>query len=419
MSERYTKIFSLPENLYADNSPIVIKAGALLKDNEAGSLIAQLKLQNITKNVIKSVKIELITQNSSNSSIGHHIGYEYSNLNADYGTSFGTQSPIELTCSDASSYTVRVTEVKFKDGTLWKGTGEMWQTMTQVSPINSVAISNKYEKSPCEKDKTKTKKILLTVLIPCSIFLLAFLSYFVAYPMIARMTGNHKAYFDIYNVKEYKIPSTVTKIENNAFKGYNNLESVVIPGNVEYIGSSAFMLCKNLKSVTIEEGVKRIDQNAFWGCESLESITIPNSITIIGDSAFFNCNNLTTITIGNGVTNIGNSAFQGCSKLKNVLLGNNVTNISSRAFGQCTKLESIKFPDSVISIGPYAFQDCYGLVDIKIGKNISEISEGAFWNCNAPADVYYAGSEEDWDAINISFYYEFLPNATIHYNYLP
>ena len=34
MSERYSKVFSLPENLYAEGAPVVIAAGALLKDNQ-------------------------------------------------------------------------------------------------------------------------------------------------------------------------------------------------------------------------------------------------------------------------------------------------------------------------------------------------------------------------------------------------
>jgi len=36
MSERYSKLFAFPENLYAAGSPVVIAAGALLKDNQTG-----------------------------------------------------------------------------------------------------------------------------------------------------------------------------------------------------------------------------------------------------------------------------------------------------------------------------------------------------------------------------------------------
>ena len=42
MSERYTRLFALEENLYSDGSPVVISAGALLKDNQTGAVLAQL-----------------------------------------------------------------------------------------------------------------------------------------------------------------------------------------------------------------------------------------------------------------------------------------------------------------------------------------------------------------------------------------
>ena len=40
MSERYSKLYVLPENLYAEGSPVIIAAGALLKDNQTGRVVA-------------------------------------------------------------------------------------------------------------------------------------------------------------------------------------------------------------------------------------------------------------------------------------------------------------------------------------------------------------------------------------------
>ena len=446
MSERYTRIFSLPENLYTDSSPVVIKAGTLLKDNETGELIAQLKIQNITKKNIQSVKVELITKNHTQNPIGAPIQYEYSDLNATYGMNFGTQSPIMMSSSDTSSYTVRVTEVKFKDGTHWNGGDALWKPESN-QPSKDYATSDKGTTNQHQRalniSKDENKKIptknLLMILIPCAIVVLAVLSYFVAYPLVARLTGNHMVYINMYNTKDYKFPSTISEIEHNALKECDVLESVVIPGNVESIGEKAFQLCKNLKSVTIEEGVKKIDHRAFWGCENLTTINIPNSVTEIASNAFFNCNNLTTIVIGDNVTYIGSSAFQGCDNLTSVEIGKNVTTIRSRAFGQCEALKSVVIPDSVTEIGAYAFQDCQNLTSVKIGANVTTIDEGAFDSCknltslvipdsvtkigdsvfnccDKLTDIYYSGSESDWYKIDrgyISY------NITIHFNYVP
>ena len=47
MSERYARLFSLPENLYQSSSPVMILAGALLKDNQTGGILALMKFKNV------------------------------------------------------------------------------------------------------------------------------------------------------------------------------------------------------------------------------------------------------------------------------------------------------------------------------------------------------------------------------------
>ena len=39
MAERYTRLYTLPENLYTEGAPLVIAAGALLKDNQTGKVL--------------------------------------------------------------------------------------------------------------------------------------------------------------------------------------------------------------------------------------------------------------------------------------------------------------------------------------------------------------------------------------------
>ena len=59
MSERYSRLFSLSENLYAVGSPVVIAAGTLLKDNQTGRIVAQLKLRSISSKTIIGAKVKL------------------------------------------------------------------------------------------------------------------------------------------------------------------------------------------------------------------------------------------------------------------------------------------------------------------------------------------------------------------------
>ena len=59
MSERYTRLFTLPGSLYAQGSPLIILAGALLKDNQTGRVLAQLKFKNVGTKSVKAVKVSV------------------------------------------------------------------------------------------------------------------------------------------------------------------------------------------------------------------------------------------------------------------------------------------------------------------------------------------------------------------------
>jgi len=53
---------------------------------------------------------------------------------------------------------------------------------------------------------------------------------------------------------------------------------------------------------------------------------------------------------------------------------------------------------------------------INIGNSVKSIGVWAFYSCDSLTDVYYGGSEEDWNKISIGSNNSPLTNATIHYN---
>ena len=126
---------------------------------------------------------------------------------------------------------------------------------------------------------------------------------------------------------------------------------------------------------------------------NIDKVMIGSGVTSIGDWAFGYCGSLTSVTIGNGVTSIGDSAFYDCSRLTSVTIPNSVTIIGNGAFYYCESLTSVTIPSSVTSIGVEAFRNCASL-----------------------KDVYYGGSEAQWNKIGIGSYNGDLINATIHYN---
>ena len=215
------------------------------------------------------------------------------------------------------------------------------------------------------------------------------------------------------------IPNSVTSIGADAFWGCDSLTSINIPQSVTSIGDYAFWGCDSLTSIIIPYSVTSIGNSAFDECNSLTSITIPDSVTSIGYSAFSNCWSLTSITIPNSVTSIGDFAFDECYSLTSITIPGSVTSIGGGAFVYCGSLTSITIPDSVTSIGGGAFYGCDSLTSITIPDSVTSIGDGAFEYCNSLKNVYYTGSEEQWNKIDVYRSNEPLLNATIHYNYVP
>ena len=241
------------------------------------------------------------------------------------------------------------------------------------------------------------------------------------------------------NVNSFIIPNTVTYIYEDTFRGGKNLENISIPNSVKSFGDGAFMECENLTTVTIPDGIKSISDWSFCGCSNLQSVKIPNTVVYIGDSAFTDCTNLVDVTLPNKVKSIEGGAFSGCENIKdivipssisyikmfvfsgcknlaNVTIENGVTEISDSAFLDCTSLSNVIIPDSISRIWDYAFKNCASLSSITIPESVSEIGWFVFENCVNLKDLYYLGSEEQWNNISIiGGSIDYLDNLNIHY----
>ena len=89
-------------------------------------------------------------------------------------------------------------------------------------------------------------------------------------------------------IKSITLPSSVTKVKNNAFEGCNEVTLVEL-SSVEIIETKAFASLSKLNSIFIPTSVHTIGTGAFRDCTALEDITIPKTVTSIGASVFYNC----------------------------------------------------------------------------------------------------------------------------------
>lgn len=207
---------------------------------------------------------------------------------------------------------------------------------------------------------------------------------------------------------EIILPSTLTDVQNYAFRGckyatkitFNStltkintselfskceaLERIegfgatVESGLITSIGHNMFINCKKLAYIDgmlengiliIPEGVKRINDNcAFSECDQIVYVEFPSTIEFVGQAAFSFCDNLTLVSfdkvdakiraaIANGESytkvsfnNCG--TFKGCAKLVAMSVPEGTTEIINRFVAQgCTSLTAFYMPNSVTSFG--------------------------------------------------------------------
>lgn len=70
------------------------------------------------------------------------------------------------------------------------------------------------------------------------------------------------------------------------------------------------------------------------------------------------------------------------------------------------------------TVASWAFANCKDLTKIIIPNSITNISAVAFSDCDNLDNVYYTGTEEEWNAITIGDSNDSLLDATIHFNYI-
>ena len=226
----------------------------------------------------------------------------------------------------------------------------------------------------------------------------------------------YSAFWGCSSLSSITLPEGVTTIGSGAFADCSSLTSINIPEGVTAIGDFAFADCRSLSSITIPEGVTTIGEEAFTGCISLSSITIPESVTTIGDFAFSGCTGLTSINIPESVTSIGKYAFADCSSLTSINIPEGVTAIGEAAFLRCSSLISINIPESVTVIQKSLFDQASGLRRVALPKGLKGVAANAFYGCTKIQEVFYAGSETEWNALPIATGNDPLKNATIYYN---
>lgn len=223
------------------------------------------------------------------------------------------------------------------------------------------------------------------------------------------------------SIQRLVIESNVTSIGSYAFLNHICLEWVTIGNSVTSIGNNAFSGCSKLRSVIIPNSVINIGNQAFYVCTGLTSVTIGNSVTNIGDQAFYYCYRLTRVTIPNSVISIGNQTFYACTGLTEIifnaknaadLLSESQVFMNAGSTGSCI---DITFGDGVEKIPAYLFNNQPYVKTVTLTNSVKTIGRYAFQDSTGLTDIYFYGTEEEWNSIRIRDYNNCLYDSDIHY----
>ena len=137
MSERFTRLFVSERNLYAEGCPVVVEGSALLKDNEKGSLIAQLKFKNITSNIIKSIAIKLKLFDNAGRELDKSTEYTYLDISLSRDNTYGEKVPVPVLSLQARSFKICIAEVVFKDNSIYQSDSFDLQSIKEPQMLSS------------------------------------------------------------------------------------------------------------------------------------------------------------------------------------------------------------------------------------------------------------------------------------------
>ncbi|MGN0468429.1 MAG: leucine-rich repeat domain-containing protein [Acutalibacteraceae bacterium] len=214
---------------------------------------------------------------------------------------------------------------------------------------------------------------------------------------------------DNYDIVDYEIKDGTKTIANLAFQC--ELETLTIPASVTNVSDMSFAMCgakkfivdENNSSLTVDEnGVLYNKEKTHlyrYPCFASETVyDIPESVKVLSDYAFCMSQNLESLEIPYNVTDIGDNTFIYCYNLKKFTIGTGVTSIGIGDFMICPALESLELYGDMKAIGYMSFAGCDSL-----------------------KDVYFGGTQEQWQNIEVindarTEGADTLKNATVHYN---
>ena len=264
--------------------------------------------------------------------------------------------------------------------------------------------------------------------------------------------------FDTCSTLRYvNIPSGIEVIKESTFYACSSIRSFTIPNSIRIIEKNAFNGCYSLEVLELPEGVVNIGVSAFSGCSGLKTLKLPSTLGTINEYAFYDCYSINE-AIYNGTQAQWNAIMIGISndslidvikfaisstnpafEYNRVLTADEIT--IDMNYGEMSVINPNGFSDNTALLVPYeynyygtqlyitgiqpfgfngatglksiileggsyftaivddAFNGCSNLESIVIPASVTSIGYNAFKGCNKLTNIYFTGTQEQWNAI--------------------
>lgn len=247
------------------------------------------------------------------------------------------------------------------------------------------------------------------------------------------------AFTDCSFLTEIRIPASVSDMDYAPIRGACNLLSITVDSsNQHFCSVDGVLLTKDMTRLIAypvgkddpvyraPDGVTELVEWAF-STSRLQEIVISDSVTWVGDLTFVDCPALENITVAEGnqvycsidgslYTKDGTCLLRCPARKTSVEVFHGVCEIGNRAFDGCTELTELTLPYDVTHIGNNAFAWCGNLTRITFSHRVEYIEQDAFVGCFSLQEIFYAGSEEEWQSIRLEGGNETLDFVTVHYH---
>lgn len=246
------------------------------------------------------------------------------------------------------------------------------------------------------------------------------------------------AFANTESLKNFTVPKSLSKCTMDySFVGFgmgskigpfknSGLTSISFENETTKIPFGLFSECNQLVDIHIPDSITSLKNCCFKGCVNLKRVTGMKNLTSISDLVFYNCGQLSDIPTLKNLKSVGAGAFAKTTALLDFKLDSNITSVNTffsiGGIGTGTVypfeesgVTKVIVSNNVTKLPAKLFYSSANINQVHLNNTVVQIGESTFNKCSGITDVYFYGTEEEWNAIAIKKNNDNLINAVIHF----